>query len=143
MTDLDPNMPIGQAIQSESSYLKQSDVGPQGVNLKIVRFSKETMGDDNSLQTCIHFSDPNYKPMVIKPTNRDLLNYALGLTDDSPLNEFLGKAINVFADPTVTYAGKRTGGLRIRAAVVSDPVAEAVAKAQTTQQTEPNDDIPF
>lgn len=120
-------------VESKSKYLKQSDVGEDGIVLTVRGFKREMLDGDNGEEekTILYFVEQNYKPMVLGPTNRDLLRLA---TKASNPTEAKGKKILVFADPTVSFGGKVTGGLRIR---------KAPAQSVPLSEVPLDDDIPF
>jgi hypothetical protein len=93
-----------------SKYLSKEDV-PQAVSVSIARISKTEIGDEENpkLKTIIEFNGFE-KPMILNATNWDTLEAAYGEESDG----WIGKACEVFTDPNVMYAGKKTGGLRIR-----------------------------
>ena len=111
-TNLD-DMTFSQLAPTESRYLKQDDVGEDGMILTVKGFSREDFDRDDGTKeqkTILHFVE-NVKPMVIGPTTAELLRDATGAT---LAREAKGKQIVVFADRTVMFGGKRTGGLRIK-----------------------------
>jgi hypothetical protein len=59
------------------------------------------------------------KPLVLNPTNKNILVDALG---KSPAG-WIGATVGIFVDPNVTFAGKRTGGVRLR--VLQPPATKA------------------
>jgi len=58
----------------------------------------------------LHFEE-DVKPMVLNRTNAQLVAVATGA---KVAGEARGKRIVVFNDPTVSFGGKITGGLRIK-----------------------------
>lgn len=112
-------------VESKSKYLKQSDVGEDGRVLTVKGFRREVLDTDDGQEekTVLHFVE-DVKPMVLGPTNKELLRVATGAITPG---EAKGKQILVFADPTVMFGGKATGGLRIR-------------KAQAAPKTTSDDD---
>ncbi len=155
MTEINPNMSLDDAVPGESNYLKKEDVGEKGVNLKIASLSRKDM-DDTSRKTVIYWTDSSYKGMVLNVTNKNRLNMIL---QADTVGELIGRTVNVYNDPLVEYAGKITGGLRIRASVNAttdgtDPAGgtmprdEALKKhahALLSNDAKPGftDDIPF
>ena len=110
-TNLD-DMTFSQLAPTTSKYLKQEDVGEDGLILTVKGFSRETLENDEKSEekTILHFVE-NVHPMVLGPTNAELLRDATGA---NIAREAKGKQIVVFADRTVMFGGKRTGGLRIK-----------------------------
>jgi len=110
---------------SNSKFIKKDDVETP-VLVTISKIEQQNVAMDNEppdMKWTMYFSD--YE----KPNSED--------TDG-----WIGKNIVLFNDPTIMYAGKVTGGVRIRAPKPSAPVA---ANTATASQSDPafNDDIPF
>ena len=111
MTDMN-SMSFDQLVPSESKYLSKSDVGEDGIVLTIKGFRMETIkGDDGEEdKVVLHFIE-DLKPMILNRTNSQLVGVATGA---KTAGEARGKQIVVFNDPTVSFGGKITGGLRIK-----------------------------
>ena len=113
------DMPLDQAVPKESEYLTKDEVGEVGKNLTINNLTREEMDTDNNkseVKTVLHFTEG--KPMVLNQTNKELLKVVLKA---NTVGDLMGKTVNVFNDPTVSFGGRVTGGLRIRAAVDKPP----------------------
>jgi hypothetical protein len=132
---------------SESKFLKQSDVG-EGMlvtikGLKRTNVAKEDEEPENKY--CLHFNETE-KPLVLNKTNIQLCALACG---SQQTDDWVGKQIVLFNDPTVAYAGKLVGGIRIRARkgaakpAQSDPYADLadgkVARDKPTFTAEDDD----
>lgn len=120
-----------------SKFLKKEDVDPPKlVTVKALRQANVAMDDQpEEMKWTILFKELD-KPMVLNSTNIQLLTKALG-TDET--DEWVGKQVVVYNDPNVSFAGKITGGVRIRA-----PKKPAnPAAAQATAPTDVDDDIPW
>ena len=140
MNEINPNMSLDEAVPGESKYLAKHDVGEPGVNLKIASLTRVDM--DDTRKTVMSWTDAKYKPMVLNKTNKNRLQMVLGA---DTVGELIGRTVNVYNDPLIEYAGKITGGIRIRAAQGATtgnapaggtmPAAEAIAKF--------DDDVPF
>lgn len=120
-----------------SKFLKKEDVDPPKlVTIKAMRQANVAMDDQpEELKWTVLFKELD-KPMVLNSTNIQLLIKALG-TDET--DEWVGKQIVVYNDPNVSFAGKITGGVRIRAP--KKKTAETPAAVPTDNDFE--DDIPF
>lgn len=120
-----------------SKFLKKEDVDPPKlVTIKAMRQANVAMDDQpEELKWTVLFKELD-KPMVLNSTNIQLLVKALG-TDET--DEWVGKQVVVYNDPNVSFAGKITGGVRIRAP--KKKTAEAPAAGPTDNDFE--DDIPF
>lgn len=106
-------MSFDELVPTNSKYLKQSDVGEDGMVLTIKGFKQEELeSDDGSAETkvILYFME-DMKPMVLNKTNSQLLGKATGA---QTAGEARGKQIVVYSDPSVGFGGKMTGGLRIK-----------------------------
>ncbi len=131
---IDPNTSWDALVPSESKYLKKEDVGEDGVILTIRGFKREMLEADGKEEekTVLYFVEREFRPMVLNITNKELLKMATGAASPAQAR---GKQIVVFADPSVGFAGKITGGLRIKK-VPAPP-------ATTPKDAAFDDDFPF
>jgi hypothetical protein len=99
----------GQAFPSR--YIGKEDVLTNSIvaTIKIVLLEtvKGDGGDEDKV--VLHFSD-NTKPMICNNTNWSAIEDAYGPDSDG----WIGKSIEIYHDPGITFGGKRTGGIRIR-----------------------------
>lgn len=101
----------------ESRFFKKEDCGPitgPGVLLTIVGDHMENLAMDNApadMACVLDFAEP-VKPLVLKPVNADVMAMIFGskMTED-----WRGKKIVLFNDPSVQMKGKTVGGIRCRA----------------------------
>ncbi len=97
----------------ESKFLKQGDVG--GGTLMTVagcnphNVAKE--GAEPEMKWCLEFEETE-KPLVLNSINIQLCEKIFG-SDDT--DEWIGKRIVLYVDPTVSFQGKVVGGIRVRA----------------------------
>jgi hypothetical protein len=130
-------MSFDQLVPSNSKFLTKDDAGEDGLVLTIKGFRMESIkgdeGDEDKM--VLHFME-NVKPMVLNRTNAQLVGVATGCR---VAGDAKGKQIVVYNDPTVSFGGKITGGLRIK------KIAGAPRPAPTASQypDEPDDDIGF
>jgi hypothetical protein len=127
----------------ESKFLKQSDVG-RGALLTVSgceQYNVSMQGEEPELKWCLKFEETD-KPFVLHATNIQLCEQIFG-SDDT--DHWKGKKIVVYVDPNVSYGGKITGGVRVRAPKnVSTPSPAKVAKPLPTEPEDMTaDDIPF
>ena len=104
-----------------SKYLTKDDIGA-GAKFTIQSVTVENVGkeDDPESKPVLHFLETP-KPFVLNRTNAEIIGGVY--TDDTDL--WNGKEIVVYFDPNVSFAGKRTGGLRVRppkSVVEKDPL---------------------
>ena len=96
-----------------SSYLKQDDLPrPPGIlNVTIQDVRMETMpGQEKDEKPVMYFAGDGTKPMVLNNGNWETIGIVYG--DDS--DAWRGKPVELYVDPNVTFAGRRTGGIRVR-----------------------------
>ena len=107
-----------------SKYLKQEDVG-KGILVTIKDVSKENIGkeDEPEFKWVCSFEEVQ-KPLVLNKTNINRLEAACK-SDNT--DDWTGKQVVLFTDPSVEFGGKLVGGIRVRA-----PKGQA-----------PDDDLPF
>lgn len=134
-------MKAGQMIPSK--FLKKDDVDqPKLVTIKAVRQANVAQDDQpEELKWTLLFKELD-KPMVMNSTNIQLCIKALG-TDET--DDWVGKQIVLYNDPNVSFAGKITGGVRIRAPkqkIAAQPSGTKAATEAAPAGNFEDDDIP-
>lgn len=95
-------------------FLSKDDVATP-VKAVIYSVSQREIGSGEESETKVVMEFENgTKPMVLNGTNWDILENAFGQDSDT----WIGKTITLYNDPLVMYAGKKTGGVRVRIDVV-------------------------
>ena len=120
---------------SQSKYLKKPDVTPD-LTVIIESYSYDNLaqqGQPEDMMYCLHFRG-NVKPFVLNKTNGELIAMTLGSKD---LDDWIGKQITLYVDPTVPFQGKIVGGIRIRYIA---PQQQAPAQAPPVQNPPRTDD---
>ena len=122
-----------------SSYLKQTDFDESGTIVTVASIIEKNVArpdDPVEMKWLVHFEQFD-KAMVLNSTNINALGRACG-SDDT--DDWTGKEVIVYVDPTIGYGGKITGGLRIRKYVVAAPPKQAVKAAprQPVEKQEPD-----
>ncbi len=84
---------------------------------------------------CLTFSESD-KPLVLNMTNIQLCERIFG-SDDT--DHWLKKKLVLYVDPNVSYAGKLTGGIRVRAPKPGSVPAPPPPAAEPLM----DDDVPF
>ena len=106
-----------------SRFLKKEDCGENGIIATIEGdVTMENMAKDGApeeLRPCLHFAELE-KPLVLNTTNAGAIARIVGSDETS---EWHGHQVVLYNDPNVGYAGKITGGIRIRAARNASPAA--------------------
>ena len=101
---------INQMVQSK--YLKTADV-PDPVIVSIVGVKQVNMakdGDAPEMKWAIKFQEFD-QPMVLNSTN---IHIAAKVLNSEETNEWKGKEIVLYTDPSVSFGGQVVGGLRFR-----------------------------
>lgn len=131
---------INDMIQSK--YLKIDDIPDpvfvtvQGV--KQVNLAKE--GEPEQMKWACKFKEYQ-KPMVLNATN---LKNAARIFNSPHTEDWVGKEIILFNDPTVSFEGKETGGLRFRGQDKAPVRVAAKAESENHAPVESlEDDIPW
>lgn len=129
-----------------SKYLKREDF-PTPKLMTIDHFEQLDLameGKPADMQWAMFFKETD-KPLILKPTNMNLAAAALGSrnTDD-----WRGKKIVLFDDPSVIFGKKAVGGIRVRAPkgngmrqAAAQSMDEANFEAGSIHEME--DDLPF
>lgn len=106
------DLSFDQLVPSNSNYLKKDDVGEDGMILTIKGFKSESIdGDDGKEEKVVMYFEEDVKPMVVNRTNSQLIGICTGAKH---AGEARGKKIVVYNDPTISFGGKITGGLRVK-----------------------------
>lgn len=119
----------------ESNYLQKHDVEPPVLVTIKGDLTKENLakeGDPTDEKWIIHFKELD-KPLVLNSTNGQLIAMATGSENSEDWN---GKQIVLYNDPNVSFQGKLTGGIRVRA-------AKKNAKGQPLPPEPDDEDQPF
>lgn len=128
-----------------SKYLKKEDVDPERI-VTIKSYSQENVALETQspeMKYILHFNELP-KPLVLNYTNGQLIQQIVGSGD---FDHWVGKQICLYNDPTVSFGGKITGGIRAKAAASPQP-----AQNQGGIHVNPNldnappdgvDDLPF
>jgi hypothetical protein len=61
----------------------------------------------------LHWQESNTKPMVLNATNFETI---VEVTGEADSDDWHGHKVQVYHDTSIQFRGKRTGGIRVRAA---------------------------
>jgi hypothetical protein len=98
-----------------SKYLKKEDVGEDGTTVTIVNVHEANVameGKPAEMKWCMAFREFD-KPMILNSTNAQLTAKFLGSEETE---DWVGKQVVLYDDPTVSYGGELVGGIRVRRA---------------------------
>ncbi len=99
-------------LLKKSAFLKKEDVG-DGTIVTITGVTEENVakeGAPEEMKWCLHVAEFD-KPMVLNSTNGQLIAKFTGSEDT---DGWTGKQIILYDDPSVSFGGKITGGIRAR-----------------------------
>jgi hypothetical protein len=97
---------------TDSKYLKKEDVGNgKLVTIKSIKQENVAREDQEADNKYILMFREEDKGLVLNSTNIQLCAMACGSQET---DEWIGKQIVLFEDPSVSFGGKLVGGIRIR-----------------------------
>lgn len=138
----------------ESKFLKKEDCEPALLATVKSVFQENVAkeGAPEELKWCIEFREIE-KPMVLNSTNTQLIAKICGSEET---DDWTGKQVVLYNDPSVSFAGKVMGGIRVRAPrnrpnpQVAPPAATDKPQGPRTPEPTPapaspieDDDVPF
>ena len=100
---------------SNALFLKKDDIIPGGLVVTIAKFEITDIEDrDGSTKEkmCVYFQELD-KPLVLNNTNAQALKLFTGA--EMPLDA-IGKKVEMYVDPSVSFGGQIIGGIRFRPA---------------------------
>ncbi len=95
-----------------SAYLQKEDIPDSGAVVR-VRAAKEETLEENERSKLILYFDGLDQGLVCNKININVLIDVLG-SDET--DDWIGRDIELYVDPSVMFGGKRVGGIRVRAA---------------------------
>lgn len=119
----------------QSNFLTRADVGT-GVLMTIKAIHQENVAKEGAapeMKWAMSFVEAD-KPMILNSTNLQLI--AL-ITKSEETDTWPGQKIVLYDDPSVSYAGKLVGGIRIRAPRGAAAKAAAAPKPKLAPEPEP------
>jgi len=121
-----------------SSFLTKEDFDkPQLLTIDRIEFvNVAPQGQPEERKPVMHFLELD-RGLVLNKTNVELLAHFLGNEPDN----WPGQKIVAYHDPSVSYAGKRVGGIRLRAPKQTQPAQPAASQANPMADLE--NDIPY
>ena len=94
-----------------SKFMGKDDIGP-GLTLTIGQVVQEGVESDGDMKqkAVMYFEEHDAKPWIINAGNWMTIEDAYGEESD----DWFGKPIELYVDPSVMFGGKRVGGVRVR-----------------------------
>jgi hypothetical protein len=113
-SDYDPDTPSENDLDLAygSKYLGVMDLGSHRIRSRIQKVRKQELTDNEGrkkMKFLIYF-DALDKPLALNTTNKDELVRGLGRV---PAN-WISASVGLYVDPNIMFAGKKTGGVRLR-----------------------------
>ena len=97
-------------------YLKGAELGKAAVRVVIQRVTEERMTKDDDAEgdekMVLYFVGKDKGVVLSAKTNIEMVAYICGTYDTQ---QWTGHEVEMFFDPTVSFGGKRVGGIRFRA----------------------------
>lgn len=119
-----------QTLEAKSDQLNATDI--MGTELVIrIRDAQLTNSKDQPLS--VYFDGDNNRPWKPSKGMRRVLAAGWGADTDN----LIGKSVKLYFEPTVTYAGKEVGGIRIKAMSDINPNGMVVVEAVNRQKRVP------
>ncbi len=118
-----------------SNFLKKEDCMPP-IKVTIAGIKHENMAQDGQpieMKYTLQFNG-DVKPMVLNKTNGQLIAHVLGSPES---DDWMGKEITLYNDPTIMFAGEMKGGIRVQV-----PQAQTYQPGQSENPAQGVDD-PF
>ena len=121
---------------SESKYLKKEDVQPP-LTVTIYGIAKENLAREDEApeyKYVLNFKE-QCKPLVLNMTNAQLIAHVTGSEET---DDWVGKQVTLYNDPSVSFAGKLTGGIRVQ-------IPQPTMQTENPAPIDPafNDKVPF
>ena len=126
----------------ESKFLTKDDVMPPLLVTMgtVERVNVALPGADEEWKWALHFDELD-KPLLLNQTNINLINAATS-TDDT--DDWVGKKIVLYNDPSIMYKGEVKGGVRVRPnQTVQSPVVPNKPKGSTAESFASDHNIPM
>lgn len=133
----------------ESRFLQKAEVGQAGMVFTIRDCTEENVASQNDppeYKWALWFEETE-KGMVLNTTNGQLIAQALG---SETTEDWIGRQICIYHDPSVSFGGKLVGGLRARSVDAPPPSpppspfrrSPARQQSQPTQNQQPRQNYP-
>lgn len=120
----------------QSKYLTKDDCMP-AILVTVKGYEQVNVAMENQtpdMKWALTFTE-DQKPLVLNQTNGAIIESITGSDD---FDHWIGKKIVLYNDPSIMFAGKMTGGIRVRA-----PKNQGPPTAPPETQQTGNDDLPF
>ncbi len=96
------------------AYLQKEEIPDSGATVRIRGAKEETLEENERNKLILYFDDLE-KGLVCNVTN---INVLIDVLRSDETDDWIGRQIELYVDHGVMFAGKRVGGIRVRAAGV-------------------------
>lgn len=130
---------IGAAF---SDYLKQDDIGDKRVTVTMDRVEVDEVGSDDKPEKkpVLYFRGKD-KGLILNRTNAQSISEIVG-SDET--DHWKGHQIVLYVDPSVMYAGRKVGGVRVTAPAAGGQVRPVPPPLPSVAPFQASDeDVPF
>ncbi len=132
------NTPLDDAVPRKSNYVTKEDCDPPIIVQIAYLANNEIKTDNDRIENrAVLYFHGDTKPLILNPTNRDILKAILHVQTSGELKN---KQIVLYNDLSVVYQG-RVGGIRIRSAEQQAPVSHVPPTPPATDYSD--EDIPY
>ena len=99
------------AVFKTSQYIKKEEI-KQPITLTIAAYEKRNVGSEESPdhKWCLLFEEVE-DALTLNATRGNQLTEDFG---DGEMDNWIGRKVEIYVDPSVKYAGKKVGGLAVR-----------------------------
>lgn len=128
----------------DSKFLTKEDVG-SGTLVTIAGYKEQDVSMEDQPQRIkwtLSFDEFD-KDLVLNVTNGNMIQ---AITKSGEFKDWIGKQIVLWNDPTVGFAGKITGGIRVRPVDIAQTIARPVSGPPVATEADlaaNDDEIPF
>jgi hypothetical protein len=125
----------------ESRFLKKEDCGT-GILVTICGCDQQNVakeGVEPEMKWALHFEETE-KPMVLNSTNAQIIAV---IAKNEDTDNWKGVKVVLYNDPSISFSGKLTGGIRARQPVFKSKPSPLPPKATTPPEPEPESEPPF
>ncbi len=135
-------MRIGE--MKDSKYIKKEDVGEKGKVLTVKELKNENVAGENAaeeMKWILYFNEAQ-KGVVLNWTNIQMTAKICGSEDS---DDWTGKKVELYEDPTIGFGGKIVGGIRIRkpSGQTEEAVPSGMSDLKSLEGSDIDPDIPF
>lgn len=125
--------PLDQAVPRKSNYLTKEDCDPP-ILVQIAYLAQDQIQVDNDKveNRGVLYFHGDVKPLILNPTNRDILMAILGA---QTVGDLKNKEVVLYNDLSVVFRGK-VGGVRIRSAEQPAAPVSHVPDPTATQENQ-------